>query len=310
MNDFYEKLDDLYNSGDAAAVETFILEAVEASGDGSPERAGLYNELAGFYRGVSRFDESEDFFYKALALFKIARMELSPQYATVLLNLAGLYRIKGEADRAVALFLDAMEMFKNAGDTESYEYISVLNNLALAYQEKGEYENALEYAGEALELMRAGEAGEHEIATSLNNLAASNISLGRLDRAASLIAESLEMYDAMPEPNVHHAAALTTNAVLQYRSGKHREALEGFKRALDLTRRFFGENIEFASCRRNISDVYELLDDAPSAMAELADAVRIYERLLGSDHPSTRNAREKLEQLALKSGRGGVECSV
>lgn len=310
MNDFYDRLDELYESGDLVAIEEYISGAVDASEEASVERAGLYNELAGFYRGISRYDESEDIFFKALAIFKMAGMELSPQYATVLLNLAGLFRIKGEADRAVALFLDAKKMMEDAGVIDSYEYVSVLNNLALAYQEKGEYEDALSYAARALELMRAGEANEHEIATSLNNLAATNISLGRLKEAGSLIAESLEMYDAMPEPNVHHAAALTTKAVIACREGAHREALEGFKRALSLTQRFFGENLEYAICRRNISDVYEMLGDIPHAIEELSDAVRILNRLLGPDHPSARSSREKLERLGQMSGQSGVELSV
>ena len=310
MNDFYDRLDELYEAGDLAAIEEFISGAVDASEEASVERAGLYNELAGFYRGVSRYDESEDYFFKALSIFKIVGMELSPQYATVLLNLAGLFRIKGEADRAIALFTDAKTMIEKYGSADSYEYISVLNNLALAYQEKGEYESALEYAGKALELMRSTDAGEHEIATSLNNLAATNISLGRFDEARVLIDESLQIYDAMPEPNVHHAAALTTKAVIACREGSHLNALEGFKRALSLTQRFFGENLEFAICRRNISDVYEMLGDIPSAIEELSDALRILNRLLGPDHPSTKSSREKLERLGELSGKGGVELSV
>ena len=219
MNEFYDKLDELYQAGDLKAVEVFLLDAIAGAGALSPERAGLLNELGGFYRGVSRYSESEETFRQSLDLFESIEMGATPEYATVLLNLAGLYRIKGDPDKAIELFFGAMKKLEDAGAYDSYAYVSILNNLALAYQAKDEPERALEYAAKALEKMRSGIGNEHEIASSLNNLAAINLRLGELDTADSLISEALKIYDAMEEPNVHHAAALTTKAALMCRRG-------------------------------------------------------------------------------------------
>ena len=297
MNEFYDKLDELYSAGDLEAVEAFILDTIAETGEQSPERAGLYNELAGFYRGISRYSESEVTFSQSLSIFESIGMYSTPEYATVLLNLAGLYRLMGDADKSIDLFLNAMNKLEDAGSRDSYAYVSILNNLALAYQSKGELILALEYAKSALEIMRAGDGNEHEIASSLNNLAAIQLQLGELDAADRLISEALEIFDNMAEPDVHHAAALTTKAVLMYRKGNYRGSLEGFRRALDLTKRFFGENIEFAICKRNISDVCELLGDIPSAIAELSDAIRIMERIRGPEHDSVLDAKKKLERI-------------
>ena len=297
MNEFYDKLDALYGGGDLAAVEAFILEAVGDAEDGGAARAGLLNELAGFYRGVSRYAESIDAFTRSLEIFDAVGMGATPEYATVLLNLAGLYRMKGEADKAEGLFLSAMKKLEDAGARDSYAYVSVLNNLSLAYQEKGELALALEYAGNALELMRSGIGGDHEIAASLNNLAAIRLRMGDVDAANGLITEALGIYDAMPETDVHHAAALATKAALLCRYGEYHEALEGFRRALELTRRFFGENIEYAICKRNIADVFELLGDKAAAISELTDAARIFERIHGADSGAARDARGRLERL-------------
>ena len=300
MNDFYEKLDEAYGSGDLAAAEALLLSAIEETREGSIERAGLFNELAGFYKGVSRYAESESAFTQALDLFDSAGMSATLEYATVLLNLAGLYRIKGETDRSAELFLRAMNKLEDAGEQDSYAYVSILNNLALTYQEKGEYALAFDYASTALARLRANEGNEHEIAVSLNNLAA--IKLGQNDQVSAdvYVSEALEMYDAMTETNVHHAAALTTKAVLQCRAGNYNSALEGFRRALELTKLFFGENIEFAICKRNISDVCGLLGDHDAAVSEQAEAVSIMERILGREHPSVRSALARLEQLKEK----------
>jgi len=298
MKEFYKKLDELYAAGDLKAVEAFIHGAIGESREGSPQRAGLYNELAGFYRGVSRYAESEDAFINALNVFESVGMGSTPEYATVLVNLAGLYRMRGEADKAIDLFYDAMKKLENAGARNGYSYVSVINNLALAFQEKGDYARALEYAGRALNILRAADSpNEHEIAASLNNLATIRLRLGELDIADNLISESLGIYESMAETNVHHAAALTTKGVIQCRAGNYRGALDGFLLALELTRRFFGENIEFAICRRNIADVHELLGDIPSAIAELSDAVRIMGNIFGEEHNSVKDARGKLERL-------------
>ena len=306
MNEFYDKLDELYQAGDLTAVEDFLLDTIAGTGSLSPERAGLLNELGGFYRGVSRYSESEETFRKSLELFESIDMSATPEYATVLLNLAGLYRIKGEVDKAIELFFGAMKKLEDAGAYDSYAYVSILNNLALAYQTKDEPEQALEYAVKALEKMRTGLGSEHEIASSLNNLAAIHLRLGELDAADSLISEALEIYDAMEETNVHHAAALTTKSVLMCRRGDYNDSLIGFRRALELTGRFFGENIEFAICKRNISEVCELLGDIPMAVAELSDSLRIMKQLLGPDHPSVKTTQAKLEKLMRSAERKGL----
>ena len=297
MNEFYDRLDELYGAGDLAAVEAFISDAAAGADEHSPERAGLLNELAGFYRGVSRYAESKDKFEQSLRIFESAGMGATPEYATVLLNLAGLYRITGDAGKAIELFSTAKRILEGAGAADGYAYIGVLNNLALAYKEKGEYASALEYATRAYELIRSGIGKEHEIATSLNNIASIHLSLGETGAANQFISEALEIFDAMAEPDVHHAAALTTKAVLMCRNNDYIGALAYFRRAMDLTKRFFGENIEFAICRRNISEIHERLGDIPSAVEELTDSLRVMERILGNDHASVKSAQAKLAEL-------------
>jgi tetratricopeptide (TPR) repeat protein len=295
MNEFYDKLDELYGGGDLAAVEEFILNAVSGADESSPMQAGLYNELAGFYRGASRYKESENMFTKSLGIFETAGMASSPEYATVLLNLAGLYRLSGDADKAVGLFKEAMKKLEEAGEHGSYAYVSLLNNIALAWQDKGEPENALEYASRALSIIRAGNGNEHEVASSLNNLAAIQMKLGELEIAGDLISEALDIYDSMAEPDVHHAAALTTKAVLLCRKHDFQYALVCFRRSLELTKRFFGENIEYAICKRNISEVCELLGETPAAISELSDSIRIMEKIRVPEHESVTNARSRLD---------------
>ena len=297
MKEFYKNLDELYSAGNLDAVEAFIHYAISGYPDGSPERAGIYNELAGFYRGISRFEDSEDAFVKSLSMFEALGMSATPEYATVLLNFAGLYRMTGKTDKAIGMFQDALRKIEKAGKENSYPYISILNNIALAYQERGEYTEALEYAEKALNLLRERGGGAHEIATSLNNLAAIRIRLREFETADVLISEALSLYDSLPETDVHHAAALATKAAIQCYAGDYSGALEGFQRSLGFTSKFFGENIEYAICKRNISDVYELLGNIPAAIEELADCVRLLGHILGPEHQRAKEARSRLDRL-------------
>ena len=297
MNDFYEKLVKLQSSGDHETTLAFIRDTIDGSPESSPERAGLYNELAGYYKSLNNYDEAEIAFALSLNLFDELKMGASPEYATVLLNLAGLYRMKGEPGRAIELFHGIITKLEGEGQQNSYSYISILNNFALVYQEEGDYTNALEYAEKALKLMRDGRSGAHEIAASLNNLAAIYIKLDDLETADKLISEALALYDSMREIDLHHAAALTTKAVVQCRTGDFSGALEGFQQSLEFIGRFYGENVEFAICKRNISDIFELLGNLPSAISELSDSTRILERILGPDHQKVQEARARLKAL-------------
>jgi len=299
MDEFYEELDKLYEVGNQGAIESFIIGTIGKFEYVDEQRsltcASIYNELAGFYRGVSRYAESADAFLTSLSIFEENGYRASSEYATILLNLAGLRRLTGDIVNAIELFLTAKDIFESAGAKDTYAYISTLNNIALAYKESGDYDQALAYAAGALDHIRQS-GDDHDIATSLNNLAAIYLETGDLSSAGDLISEAFVLYDRMPEKNVHYAAALSTKASLLYRAGDYIGALANFRRALDWTNRFFGENIEFAICKRNISDVLEQLGDIHAAVIELSYAAAVMDRILGAEHPSVIETRRKLEQ--------------
>jgi tetratricopeptide (TPR) repeat protein len=211
---FFERLDELFKQDDPGAVESFMLkslsELAHSRQNGSPECASIMNELASFYRGVSRYNESAEYFRRALDTLEQNGMNHSPQYAIILMNLAGMRRLLGQPAAAMEIFLKAKSMLEDAGHEHSYEYSSVLNNLSLAHQDAGEFEKACELASAALDYMRRSAGMEHEIATSLNNLANIRLRQEKIDAAETLVSEALEIYESMTEKNSHHAAALST----------------------------------------------------------------------------------------------------
>ena len=69
LQDFYMQLDHYYSSGGCEDVERFLLQSLEQEKSaGSDALIAVYNELGGFYRGISRFGESLDAFEQARLL--------------------------------------------------------------------------------------------------------------------------------------------------------------------------------------------------------------------------------------------------
>lgn len=304
MDQFYQQLDQLFQEGDLSKIEHFLIGSMEdlrARGEQAyPELAAVMNELAGFYRGISRYAESERYFMESFALLEKMGMGKSVSAATVLLNNAGNCRLSGRYDEALKFFLQAKEILEEIGQTTDYAYTSLLNNIALVYQELGEHEKALQYSEQALAVMRRYSAAEHEIATTLNNMAAIRISMGQLDEAQRLIDEALAIYDGMPQLNVHHAAALGTQAMLWFFRKEYARAIEAYLKSLEMTRHFFGDNMESAMIHQNLARVYLSAGEQENALRVQKDAVAIMERLLDDSHPALQAARRTLEEISIK----------
>ncbi len=301
MDGFFTTLDRLNSAGDPACVEEHIracLTELEGAGRrSSADYASILNELAAHYRGVSRFDESSASFEEALEILRNNGLATSVQYATVLLNLSGTYRLVGRPEEAISLLLEAKELLREQGAQNAYEYHSVLNGLALAYQDVGRLDDAFATAHESYEAMRQGAYPDAKIATALGNLASIRHGMGEGAEAEELIDEALALYERMPEEHVHHAAALSMKGTLLYRSRQFDEALGAFRLSLELTERFYGENIEYAIAARNVSAAHEALGDIPEALRSMEAARDTFERILGPEHPRVAQCRAAAARL-------------
>ena len=280
MKELFSQIDGLYQQADLPAVEeklTGALKKLEKQGkERSPEYAQVANELAGFYRGVSRYPESLHFFQTAMELL----------------------------DQAEEGFLSAKGRMERLNLRDGYVYHSILNNLSLVYQMQGRLEQAEQLAEQSLVWNRKQERGAHEVATALNNLAVIRQKRGDWNGAQQLLAEALALYDQMAEPNVHHAAALETHAVLCLKQGDWDGAMEGFQRAREKTELFFGRNIEYAIACENIAVLYARKARWDEAMAEQEKAIAIKERVAGPDSEAAAEARRLLQKMRdRKEGR-------
>lgn len=309
---FYDELDGYYSRYDNAATEKFLLDylnGVENSlfisagcsccgdgdcGDGEEQPLSaeekewivsrsqgliaVLNELACFYRGVSRWNECIDAFTRLKKEMEDCGLTDSDNYALVILNMAGAYRLMGEYEKALAAFGESREILAANGKNDPYSTASLYNNEGLVYQDMKDYAKAAEHFEKALEYMRQVPDNDAEIATSLNNVAMAYYSAGEKDKAVKALDESLAIFSELDGGmNPHYAGGLNTKALFAFNAGDAELAAKTFELAIEKTRLIFGENKEFVIGCRNCAFAYSKLGNEEmskkySDMAAAAEA--------------------------------------
>lgn len=301
IEDFYDALDWRYTQGDRAEVERFLLECRdEAEGDRADAETliAICNELGGFYRGEGRYAQSLAAFAQAHNAAAEALGENCVQYATILNNMAGTHRLMSRYEEAIALFRQALAIYEKQGQTESCAYASLLNNLSLAYRETRQLAPAIDCLERACALIERYPHCAQELAVTYNNLTALHEAAGDKNRAMQYLNCALQQFEkCADEENVHYAAGLNSLAGFLYAAGEYERAIQLYRRSGRYSKRFFGENMEYAVTCRNMCWAYQQLGRWKDADAALETARAVYERLLGPDHERTRAAADDLRRL-------------
>lgn len=276
---FYQELDSVYSTNDLKQIESFLLSSrkrfyergqAPVFSQGCPscvpepepnlDYVSVCNELACFYRGLSRWQDSMDSFSSAVDELRRFHLSSTPNYAMVLLNMAGTCRLMGEKDKALDNFTQAEEIFKKSGVDDPYVYASLYNNIALVHQDLGDADAALRCLLLALENIEKTPGNVTELGSTCNNLAALYISKDETEKAGEYIDRAIQALKKAGD-EAHYPAALNTRGTLNFRRGEYAAALEDFSAALELTEKVYGRSAEYASGCENCAGVCEKLGD-------------------------------------------------
>lgn len=296
MQDLNQTLDDMFAAGEYAEAEAWMLAqrgrlaACQRAGgdavvgDSADIRAyiAVCNELGSFYRERGRLDESKENYDEALA--KTEELEGTRRtagFAVLLVNAAGTYRYMGDFAHAHANYDEAEETLLALGMSDTFEYASLLNNRALCMLDEGvQFEQALGFATQAAEIVGRLRPGRTDEAIAQVNLASMALRAGEFDKAGRHAGRAVEIYESLDETTGHYPAALNVAAAAALYSGGYEEALAGFERAAEYTKRNFGENRDYASALRNMALAYAKMGEEEKA-AELLR--RVQEPAFGKD---------------------------
>lgn len=300
IQNFYEELDRYYQQHDNVKAEAFLLDMVDRTRalhdvgilpDSCPscipaatinlEYVSVCNETACFFRGISRFQRSIEFFDDALLELEHFSRQKTANYATILFNKAGTLRLMGHYDEAIAAFEGSESFFLEESNKNCYLLASIHNNMALTYQDQKFPEQAIKYIQLALADLPEIPETCAERGTSFNNLAAAYIRLGDYEAAKKAIDTSIAILKEFDHGlNAHYPAALNTLASLSYKKGNYTEALEGFQLALEKTEMIFGKNIDYKNGCLNLADTCDKLNKPALAKQYREEAAQVQRNLI------------------------------
>lgn len=273
---FYRELDEHYAAHDNEAVEDFLKKSREkAYEDGlvMPVNHGcpscvptlepnwnyvsVCNEMACFYRGLSRFQDSLDTFSLAQKELESLYRQNTPEYATVLLNKAGTCRYMGDLKQAMEYFRKAAGILERASESSESEtggkapdrqiLAGLYNNMGLLYLDMKEFQDAVSCFQKALPLVEADAGKITELGSTWNNLAAAYQALGEREQAGKAVDCAITILGGIDDgKNPHYPAALNTRGTFFFHAGEYEAALGDFREALEKTKMVYGENIEYA----------------------------------------------------------------
>lgn len=250
-----ERLDALYSQGELKEAEACLHSWLQEARDASNAAAilTLLNEMEGLYRTTGRAGEAAQISDKALSLIEQMGLENTIPHGTTLLNGATANRVAGNLRKALSMYQKAAHIFEAQGQQNSYQMASLYNNISHIYQAQGEHEEALKSLEKALSLVSGMENNGAELATTRVCMALSFMALGRMEEAGAAIAASLAYYESPEgETDGHYGSALSAAGELDWRQKNYDSAIAHLEKALEVTKRRFGENDGCRIIRKNL----------------------------------------------------------
>jgi tetratricopeptide (TPR) repeat protein len=301
--EFYSRLDAVYNLGSPCSIESFLMEQVQhyarEYGETSDSCLTCLSELGSYYRGVSRYEEAIDIFRKTDRIIVDLFGGASAERSVNLNNMAGAYRMLGKTGEALELFLQAITICESLPERNSYIYASALNNTSLLFQLQEDYGKASEYMYASIKQLESLPDAKNELATACANLSFQLNRMGEKDKALELITKALDLFRGLPEKGDHYAAALNSKGVFAAEQGRYGEAKEAFLEALPVIKTVFGENADYGITCRNLARVLIKNREYPPAVSYLHNAKQIFSRVFGEGHPVTESVTKELNELEL-----------
>lgn len=276
-----ENVDRMFNENRADEVEGLLIGAISVAMDeqDGPALLQLLNELIGFYRETSRY---EDAFKIAEEIEAVAGQILpveSIPYATSLLNIATAYRAGGRCEDALNIYNRVEEIYKNLLGGEDMLMASLYNNESLLYQEMREFEKSKQCLEKALKIV-ISKGEKYEEAVSRANLAGTCMQLGELEEGYENAVASIDMFTEMDVTDGHFAAALSALGSYYYIKGEFENGAVVFKKAMEAMERSLGKNAFYARLEENYQACVSALGEG--GFKKGLDVCRAYYEELGA----------------------------
>lgn len=195
--------------------------------------------------------------------------------------------------------------------TESGDVVGqaeALDGLAIVDWWQSDFEAAERRFAEARELLDSDHSGAERsrvlYVSMLGNWSAMRIDAGDYAGSETLALEALARAGSDPAIGLDTRAAIWSSLATSRQSlGRNDEALDAFRRTVELQRQATGEmHPSYAIVLNNLALLYYGMDRLEDAIEAMSESVRIRRATLGDDHPQTATALFNLSRLQTIAG--------
>ena len=263
------------------------------------EVLGLNAELRGDQQAAL------DWLQKALdEKVEVVGTELHPSVVKSLHRMAVILKDQGDLRGARRNLERAMEIQATLFSTELRpEIADSLLALAEVLREQGDLASARKHVERSLEIQRAvfGTESHPSIAESMQVLARVLRACGDLAAARQHLEQALEIWMAVFGTELHPnvAQSLQELARILRAQGDLANARQQLERALEIQAAVFGtkEHISTAFTEIDLATLLLELNESSRAVELLEHAHGVFERQMGSEHPTTRQVERLLKEM-------------
>ncbi len=283
MNSFFYRLDKLFEAKKLEEVEVFLKENLEAAEKEKDLGAviSICNELGGYYRAFSRFNEGIKLYERALECIEGLGLNNTEHHGTTLINYATTNTMTGDTQKALDLYTKAAEIFSGAGYKMDYRLATLYNNMSFLCQDLGQLEKGEECLQSALYILKSLDESQIEIAITYTNLANIYMAMDKLAESKVEIKKALDIFiEESGGSDVHYSASVCSLGEIYYKENEYEKALALFKEALALTKRDYGtETLSYAVLLGNMARCEEKLGMDSEAAEHSSISTEIRERI-------------------------------
>ncbi len=260
-------------------------------------QARLRHALGKVYVALSRWDEARELLTAALDQ-QVGLAGDEELIAAIRHDLAVLVARSEGAAAAVPRLHDSLERHRRLYPGDHPAVAQAIQDLAGALNPEEPERTALGL--EALAMRRRLSSGpDQEVASALNALAITRFDAGEFDEADRLYREALAILEA--EKGADHPLVLLVKsnwAANLAAMGRHAEATVLNRQLLAARREIFGdESLQVALTLNNTAIGATLGNDLGGAERDLRQAVALWRKLVGEEHPQTANSRRNLGRV-------------
>jgi tetratricopeptide (TPR) repeat protein len=210
-------------------------------------------------------------------------------------------------DEARALYERALSLLQHASPPDPHDIATIYHNLGGIEHARGNYAEAMPFARLAVETRIKAEPGDPTaLAADMVALAAVLDGLEEYDEAERLYLDALGVLEMAPDSNAREIAVTLNDLGAQYhRRGLSELAEAHLERAATLKRQVLGDqHHELAVTLHNLAFIYRSRRDFARAAPLYGEALSIFEKSLGPDHPRVIASRANVRQCAADADRG------